>query len=169
MCHDGTAQCMATGEISQWGPCLGEQLNCGGGPDAGGGGTQDAGGPDTGGGTEDATEPGGCGQTICACVPGAVIGCDEDCTGNVYCSSSAQKTCLPDGTWGVCHEVTTPPPTTCKSIGFGCSQSASCGRGTGVYFGDCSSVFACNIGTVGSSSGSAACTNNSCVVQCNCQ
>jgi hypothetical protein len=177
-CHDGTSQCTQVGEIAQWGPCVGEQLNCGsgtggggsedaGGGGHGGGGNEDAGGPGTGGG---GSEPGGCGQTLCACVPGSVIDCDEDCTGNVYCSSSAQKTCLPDGTWGVCHEVTTKQPTTCTSIGAGCTQSPSCGNGSGVYYGDCSSVFACNIGRIGSGSGSASCSgSNTCVVQCNCQ
>jgi hypothetical protein len=178
MCHDGTSQCIQQGEFAQWGPCNGQQLDCGsgtggggsedaGGPGTGGGGSEDAGGPGTGGGGH---EPGGCGQTLCACIPGSVIDCDEDCTGNVYCSSSAQKTCLPDGTWGACHEVTTKQPTSCTSIGVGCSQSPSCGNGSGVYYGDCSKVFQCSIGPVGSSSGSATCSGSgTCVVQCNCQ
>ena len=117
-----------------------------------------------GGGMED----GGCPQPTCGCVPGAVIDCDEDCTGGVYCSSSAQKTCQPDGTWGVCHEVTTLAPTTCKSIGVGCSSSYSCNNGQGVYYGDCSAAFTCDIGSMTNGGGSASCNNGVCTVVCNC-
>jgi hypothetical protein len=77
-CRDGTQVCSAEGqEFARWGPCMGEQLDCG--------------------------MPGGC-----PCVPGAVLNCDEDCTVNLFCTLTAEKVCLPDGTWGPCRE-TSPP------------------------------------------------------------
>jgi hypothetical protein len=36
--------------------------------------------------------------------PGSVIGCDEDCSANIFCSAYGAKECLPDGTWGACKE-----------------------------------------------------------------
>jgi hypothetical protein len=163
-CHDGTSLCSQQGEFSDWGPCQGEQLNCGvidaaapPSPDSGTSAPIDSGGGSTT----------GCAQTTCACVPGSVIDCDEDCSSNVYCSSSAQKTCLPDGTWGACKEVTTLQPTTCKVIGTGCTSSASCNSGQGVFLGDCAGVFTCNVPVLSGST--AACGNNGVwTVVCNC-
>jgi hypothetical protein len=34
-----------------------------------------------------------------------VIECDEDCSVSIFCSFTAQKTCLPDGTWAPCRET----------------------------------------------------------------
>jgi hypothetical protein len=85
-CHDGTQTCAARGtEFAVWGACEGQELHCGA-PDAG---------------TEAGTDAG----TKCGCIPGSVIGCDEDCTANIFCSSYGAKTCLPDGTWGECRET----------------------------------------------------------------
>jgi hypothetical protein len=151
MCHDGTQQCASHGEFSTWGPCQGEELNCGG---TGGTGSEDAGGVGTGGGgNEDSGGPptgGGGGEDAgCACVPGATIWCDEDCNLNVYCSLSAQKTCLPDGTWGPCMEtnLTNPDPFgglgnsgPCEEVGVGC---ASCNNGAGYYLGNCTQQLRC--------------------------
>jgi hypothetical protein len=56
-CHDGTAQCVMSGEFARWGPCTGQELVCGGG---GGGGNEDSGGPGSGGGgSEDSGGSGG--------------------------------------------------------------------------------------------------------------
>jgi hypothetical protein len=83
-CHDGVQHCIGTGEFPSWGPCEGQELDCGDPP------------PPT---------------TNCACVPGAVIECDEDCSVSVFCSLTAQKTCQPDGTWSPCRETGANPAT----------------------------------------------------------
>jgi hypothetical protein len=128
-CHDGTSQCVMRGEFAQWGPCTGEETDCGS-PD------KDSGVRSEEAGTKDSS------SGDCACVPGAVIWCDEDCEANVYCSLTAQKNCLPDGTWGACHETTTQPPIgACKHVGLGCS---SCNGGLGYYTGDCQQQLACD-------------------------
>jgi hypothetical protein len=148
MCHDGTTQCVRNGEFTQWGPCQGEQLNCGG---TGGNGAEDAGGaPDTGTGTggmgtEDSGGPGhgSNGGEPCGCVPGSIIWCDEDCIANIYCSSHGQKNCLPDGTWGPCQEtMNSIAPFACEHVGLGC---ASCNNGQGFYLGNCAPDFPCTI------------------------
>jgi hypothetical protein len=167
-CHDGTTQCIKTGEVSVWGPCQGQQLDCGtgsgdgGGLGEGGGGNEDAGGPGEGGG---GNEPG-----TCACTPGAVIWCDADCQSNVYCSSSAQKSCLPDGTWGPCAETaqTNPHNGSCTHVGLGCQ---GCNNGLGYFTGDCSQQLRCGnvsepvcpAGTTLSYSDQGVCTNGNCV------
>jgi hypothetical protein len=119
-CHDGKETCTRNGEVAVWGPCEGEELNCGNG--------------DGGGGTEDAGD--------CQCVPGTRIWCDEDCTDNIYCSFHARRDCQPNGTFGPCHEVNSQPTSTneCKQVGLGC---ASCNKGKGVYFGDCTQQLKC--------------------------
>lgn len=76
-CHDGTQRCVAEGqEFATWSACEGQQLDCGQ--------------PD---------------EQECGCVPGVVIGCDEDCSAAIFCSPTGRKTCLPDGTWGPCRET----------------------------------------------------------------
>jgi hypothetical protein len=81
-CHDGVQHCVGTMEFPSWGPCEGQELNCG-----------------------DKPPP----STNCGCVPGAVIECDEDCSVSVFCSLTAQKTCQPDGTWSPCRETSANP------------------------------------------------------------
>ena len=78
-CHDGTQHCVGTNEFASWGTCEGQELNCPDPPP-----------PPT---------------DKCGCVPGAVIECDEDCSVSIFCSLTAQKTCLPDGTWAPCRET----------------------------------------------------------------
>lgn len=79
-CHDGQQTCNAQGaEFTTWGPCEGQQLDCG---------IVDAGTP-----------------TDCGCIPGSMVACDEDCSASIFCSATAAKTCLPDGTWSACRET----------------------------------------------------------------
>jgi hypothetical protein len=165
-CHDGVHECIVGEEFSHWGPCVGEQRDCG---------TRDAGPP--------APPPGDC-----PCVPGAVIGCDEDCSVGIICSATAEKSCLPDGTWGPCRETvdggigsllnggnvdlgTLLAPTAtvdlsslgsldtsaafglatrCRSYFFGCADGSATNiltRGFAgfqeTYMGDCSKQFSC--------------------------
>lgn len=129
-CHDGLQICSgsANNEFASWGPCMGEQHECG----------TDAGVP-----PEDETE--------CACIPGAVIQCSEDCSLGIICSLTASKTCQPDGTWGVCREdlgVTLDlPGFQCRNMLHGCFEAPVPGRpgpGQGeLYVGDCSKQFKC--------------------------
>jgi hypothetical protein len=84
-CHDGMQKCI--GAEFGWGPCVGEEQNCG---DA-----ADAGEPDAG-------------HPACPCVPGAMVYCDEDCTVNIMCIPWSNKVCLPNGTWGPCREAPMP-------------------------------------------------------------
>jgi hypothetical protein len=161
-CHDGTQTCVAMGELAEWGPCEGQQLDCGVMDAA----VAEASLPPV---TPPDASPGACGQTVCACVPGVVIDCDEDCGAGVYCSDSAQKSCLPDGTWGPCHEVTTMQPSTCKEVGGGCTSSPSCGSGSGFFLGDCGYAFTCTIGGDNSGGASASGDNGVWTVMCSCQ
>ena len=82
-CQDGKQVCIDDEEFPQWGPCTGEVQACGELPD---GGQLDE----------------------CPCVPGAVALCDEDCSTNILCIPWSTKTCLPDGTWGLCREQPMP-------------------------------------------------------------
>lgn len=90
-CHDGTAQCVASGEFDYWGSCQGEQLDCGttGSPDAGAAGE---------GGTGDIGEDsGGTGSTGDGeCVPANVVGGMPQCPlGTVPSLSGAGYACCP--------------------------------------------------------------------------
>jgi hypothetical protein len=126
------------GEFAKWGPCTGEQLNCGvvdSGTGTGGGGTEDSGGHGTGGGGSEDSGGG------CQCIPGAIIWCDADCIDNIYCSFTAQKTCQPNGSWGPCTETMQQmPASACKHVGLGCQ---GCNGGLGFYTGDCSQALNC--------------------------
>jgi hypothetical protein len=125
-CKDGTQQCVSqSGELAMatWGPCTGEQLDCGSSVDA-----------------APSPPPTGCG-----CIPGKTISCDEDCSANLFCQLRATKTCLPDGTWGACHEESpdggyTAYVTGCTNIEFGCAGPGAQGAWIG---GDCGSLFTC--------------------------
>jgi hypothetical protein len=157
-CHDGTAVCVQTGELGRWGPCTGEQLNCGTPPPPP---PPDEAGTDgaSRGGGEDAGEP-------CGCNPGTIIWCDEDCVSNIYCSSTGQKTCLPDGTWSACQEtMNSIPPGACELVGYGCSD---CQGGRGFYVGDCQAAFPCTIWQPSNCSVQATVNNGHAVVTCNC-
>jgi hypothetical protein len=79
-CHDGVQRCGSEGEEFATGSCEGQEHDCGEAPDAG--------------------QPGECG-----CILASVISCDDDCSVNIFCSQTAEKTCLPDATWGVCRET----------------------------------------------------------------
>jgi hypothetical protein len=142
-CHDGTQTCMASGEFSKWGPCVGQETNCG---------------------VVDASEP-------CACIPGSTITCDEDCAVSLFCVSDGRKTCQPDGTWSPCREDKDAAPVDinatisgalgvlgsvfggeggtltagpCRNTGFGCGSIGIGGSNNqGSYTGDCSAVFTC--------------------------
>jgi hypothetical protein len=156
-CHDGTQVCAGHGEFLTWGPCSGEEHDCG---------EVDAGKPAPDGG--------------CGCVPGAVIECDEDCAVGLFCSITASKTCQPDGTWGPCRETGSPGvisiggllgdsglgglaaaafcpgdsglvpisspglpgDTACRNVYHGCCPSSESAY-EGMYTGDCSSKFTC--------------------------
>lgn len=126
-CKDGVQQCAGQGEFAQWGPCEGEQLLCHYPPEhIDGGTTADSGAPPP-----------------CTCVPGATIGCDEDCQTLVICSLSGYKTCQPDGTWGACHETTDPDILKnllgCRNWLHGCLP----GNTEGAFTGDCSQAYTC--------------------------
>jgi len=127
-CHDGLQICNGDSEFASWGACMGEQLTCG---------TTDAGVP---------PPP----DEECACIPGAVIQCSEDCSVGIICSLTATKTCLPDGTWSTCREdvgVTLDlPGVQCRNMLHGCldvlSPDGQQGQGE-LYVGDCSKQFKC--------------------------
>jgi hypothetical protein len=77
-------------------------------------------------------------------VPGAVIGCDEDCEAVVICAPFSTKECQPDGTFGPCRESLTPTTGSagvggCMNWYHGCLP----GNPEGTYMGDCSSKFTC--------------------------
>ncbi len=132
-CHDGLQVCEAGEEFSTWGPCVGEELDCGEPPP-----------PDAGMPPEE--PPGG----PCDCIPGAVVQCSEDCTAFIICSLTATKTCLPDKTWSPCREdlsaVLDLPGFQCRNMFYGClsapEDSEFAGQGE-VYVGDCSKQFEC--------------------------
>ena len=173
-CHDGTQTCTSSGEGEQstWGPCQGEQLDCDGGPDAAPD-VADAGKSDAGGFlvAQNASAGGGmspCSVLCTGCVPGAVIGCYDDCNLKAYCDTTATETCLPNGTWGPCTETGGGPggglPSRGPSAGGASSDASSdasadsssgavtcyefwgnCSNyndGAGSYAGQCDSVFA---------------------------
>jgi hypothetical protein len=132
MCHDGLQICSISGdnEFATWGPCMGEKLDCGV-PDAG---------------TPPPPPPP---NEDCTCVPGAVIQCSEDCSVNIVCSLTASKTCLPDGTWSVCHEDTSVmldvPGVQCRNMLHGCLDvlNPDMPGQNELYVGDCSKQFKC--------------------------
>jgi hypothetical protein len=132
-CHDGLQICTASGEFASWGPCMGEQLDCG---------EVDAGVPMTDAGTPPP-------RLDCPCVPGAVIQCSEDCTTGIICSLTATKTCLPDRTWSVCREDFNVqldlPGFQCRNMLHGCLEAITgplAGQGE-LFVGDCSKQFEC--------------------------
>ena len=135
-----------------WGECESQELDCGLTlPDAG-------------------TPPA---QTGCGCIPGSVIKCDDDCSTGIFCILTAEKVCLPDGTWSVCRETGRQPPPLwsplpdggmpsmeqiqamaaaeaqrraheCWSHYFGCEGSQLSPVGVGETFtGDCGQYFTC--------------------------
>jgi hypothetical protein len=87
-CHDGKQTCGSGSEFNSWQACVGEELNCGDPPTS-----------------PPAPPPPPPPPTTCGCVPGAVIQCDEDCAALLFCSLTAQKSCMPDGSWGPCREA----------------------------------------------------------------
>ncbi|MET0389626.1 MAG: hypothetical protein ABW321_26875 [Polyangiales bacterium] len=130
-CHDGLQVCTgaADSEFASWGPCMGEELTCG----------TDAGVPPP---PEDEAE--------CACIPGAIVQCSEDCSVGIICSLTASKVCQPDHTWSVCREdlsVTLDlPGFQCRNMLHGCFDPLSEKPGSGegeLYVGDCSKQFKC--------------------------
>jgi hypothetical protein len=93
-------------------------------------------------------------------VPGAVIGCYDDCNLKAYCDTTATETCLPNGTWGPCTETggggggglpPTPGGDGDASSGDASAPSVSCyefwgncsnyNDGAGSYAGQCDAVF----------------------------
>jgi hypothetical protein len=158
-CHDGTQTCVSSGggEVAEatWGPCQGEELECA--PTSMDAGVDSAPvmvvaadtGPapvaDAGGGflvAQNATAGGGvspCSVECTGCVPGAVIGCYDDCNLKAYCDTTATQTCLPNGTWGACTETGSAPLTAqCYEFWGNCSNYNG---GAGSYAGQCDSVF----------------------------
>jgi len=132
-CHDGLQICAVNAEFATWGPCTGEQLDCG---------EPDAGVPPPDAGTPPPPSMG------CDCIPGAVIQCSEDCSVGIICSLTATKTCLPDRTWSTCSEgaaVTLDlPGFQCRNMLHGCLAEDGSPQGQGeIYVGDCSSQFTC--------------------------
>lgn len=132
MCHDGLQICSVSGdnEFATWGPCMGEKLDCG---------VPDAGMP----------PPPPPPNEDCTCIPGAIIQCSEDCSVNIVCSLTASKTCLPDGTWSVCHEDTSVtldlPGVQCRNMLHGCLDvlNPDMPGQNELYVGDCSKQFKC--------------------------
>jgi hypothetical protein len=177
-CHDGTQSCVSSGvgeNVSwSWGPCQGEELECGqqdsGAPpvpasaDAGVDSapaavvSADAGSAPTAAGdaggflvSQNASVGGGtspCSVECTGCVPGAVIGCYDDCNLKAYCDTTATETCLPNGTWGPCTETGgatgkggqpgTGGMPGCYEFWGNCSNYND---GAGSYAGQCDSVF----------------------------
>jgi len=115
-CKDGTQNCMGTGEFATWGACEGQVLDCGEPPPP---------------------------SEFCPCVPGATIGCDEDCSALVFCAPFSTKVCQPDGTWGPCRESLLPQAdataSACLNVFFGCFGE----NVDGVYAGICDDKFQC--------------------------
>jgi hypothetical protein len=160
-CHDGVQTCNANDEFPSWGPCVGEQLDCGAPP------VTDAGSPPP-------SPPPPPPDDRCGCIPGVVVQCDEDCSVSLFCTLTASKTCQPDGTWGPCREtsglnlggllggdaglgqvvsagvsvacdaLTTDPLAlvtagACRNVYHGCCSS----RPEGIFSGDCGSLYTC--------------------------
>jgi hypothetical protein len=117
-CRDGMQTCQATLEFGVWGPCEGEVLDCGEPP------------------------PPPPPKQECGCKPGAIVGCDEDCTAFVFCAPFSTKVCQPDGKWGPCRESLLPTledTNGCLNVFNGCLP----GSLDGVFIGDCGKVFTC--------------------------
>lgn len=115
-CRDGVQKCLANEEFGAWGPCEGEVLDCGQPPPPP---------PDE-----------------CKCIPGKIVGCDEDCTAVVFCAPFSTKVCQPDGKFGPCRESLLPTgedTNACINVFNGCLP----GNLEGVYVGDCGKVFTC--------------------------
>lgn len=116
-CKDGVQTCQGGQEFATWGTCEGQVLDCG--------------------------EPSQPPADECPCVPGAIVGCDEDCEALVFCAPSSTKVCQPDGTFGPCREALLPTPDTnllgCINVFHGCFAE----NDQGVYVGDCSKTFTC--------------------------
>ncbi|MFT3924640.1 MAG: hypothetical protein QM778_19020 [Myxococcales bacterium] len=116
-CKDGTQECLASGEFPEWGPCEGEVHDCGDPPPP---------------------EPEGC-----PCIPGQIIGCDEDCKAGVICAPSSTKVCQPDGVFGPCRESFLPTADTnlsgCINLFHGCFPD----NPEGTFVGDCSKSYKC--------------------------
>jgi hypothetical protein len=91
---------------------------------------------------QNATAGGGmspCSVECTGCVPGAVIGCYDDCNLKAYCDTTATQTCLPNGTWGACTETGTAALTAqCYEFWGNCSNY---NNGAGSYAGQCDGVF----------------------------
>jgi hypothetical protein len=114
-CRDGVQKCLPTQEFGIWGPCEGEVVDCGEPPPP----------------TED-----------CSCVPGKIVGCDEDCTAFVFCAPFSTKVCQPDGKFGPCRESILPTgedTNLCLNVFNGCFPE----NAGGTYIGDCGKVFVC--------------------------
>jgi hypothetical protein len=88
----------------------------------------------------------------CACVPGSIIQCSEDCSVGIICSLTATKTCLPDGSWTPCREdlgvELDLPGIQCRNMLHGCFdilQQPDAPRSSDgeIYVGDCSKQFKC--------------------------
>jgi hypothetical protein len=116
-CRDGVQTCQPTQEFGIWGACEGEVLDCG----------------------ESAPPPP---VEDCRCVPGKVVGCDEDCTAFVFCAPFSTKVCQPDGKFGPCRESILPTgedTNACLNVFNGCLPENL----DGVYVGDCGKAFVC--------------------------
>jgi hypothetical protein len=130
-CHDGLQICSGGSEFATWGRCMGEQKLCG-----------------TDAGTPPPPPPP---DEDCACVPGSIIQCSEDCTVGIICSLTATKTCLPDGTWTPCREdlgvELDLPGVQCRNMLHGCFDILQPDMPTStdgeIYVGDCSKQFKC--------------------------
>jgi hypothetical protein len=127
-CHDGTQQCtqQVNGEFVTlvWGPCTGEELDCGDATARDGGGSIDASEMCTSleGGTGSAG-----GSTLAPpCVPGSSRWCDD---GSCYWGT---QQCQSDGTWGDCNDTpgnAGPPGCPPGDINYDencCAQNGQC-------------------------------------------
>lgn len=116
-CKDGVQKCESDGEFSLWGECKGEVVDCGDPPPA---------------------DPP---KEECKCIPGQVIGCDEDCAALVFCAPFSSKVCQPDGTFGPCRESLLPnlESNLCLNVFHGCFAE----NPDGLFIGDCNKPFTC--------------------------
>jgi len=167
-CHDGTRHCVSHGEFLAWGPCGGQQLQCGssilprGAPDAGGRGTVigSGSGVSIGEGDGDATTGSGSGSgnttsdgtcsppDLQSCAPGTTRWCDD---GSCYWG---KQTCGATGTWGECQDTPgNAGPSSCASGGINYDENC-CEQG-----GECCAhaVNGTNYGSVGSCAASTPC------------
>jgi hypothetical protein len=144
-CHGGVQQCIAQGSgettAFAWGPCTGEQTDCGSG-DAGGGRS----------GTD------ACVPTTCADLGANCGSADDGCGGRLECGACPSgQTCSSPGKGGgnVCT-TTCVPPKTCADLGANCG-SADDGCGTMIDCGACPSGQTCGGGGTANQCGSAGC------------